>query len=180
MGKFKVEIYKKTYKMNNIWFYIGSTKNKTTRGYEHKYHMNIDNLTKQHYGKKMRDFIGKTNCKDCDFETIIIDSKWVNNRTEQVQFEQEWMDKLKPTLNTIRAYGQCPEKIKLWIKRGNVKNKPKHIKKRTEENKKINEKYIRKEVGHKFRLRIPKHEVCNYYDTLGEAKYWRSYYTLFD
>jgi len=53
----------------------------------------------------------------------------VSNKDEQRMFEQQWIDKLKPTLNQNRAYGmdidRYKERQKEYIQRPEVKQKKK-------------------------------------------------------
>jgi hypothetical protein len=95
--QYEIKVYK-------IWFgdapddyYIGSTKQDrlSKRMKKHRDDARGGNNSKLY--KLMRE-------KRYDFKYIQISSCMVSCFDEQRMFEQQWMDTLKPTLNTIRAY----------------------------------------------------------------------------
>jgi hypothetical protein len=97
MTEYKIQVYKIWYEDEPNEFYIGSTKQK---------------LAYRMAGHRCSVKLGKTSTiynwmrtKGVDdFKYVLIASCMVTCREEQLQFEQQWIDTLKPTLNSNRAY----------------------------------------------------------------------------
>ena len=80
-------------------FYVGGTKDFQKRKYEHKCDYNNEN--RKCYNRPLYKFI-RNNGGWERFDMLLIDCC---DKKKQRQKEQEYMDKLKPTLNELRAVG---------------------------------------------------------------------------
>ena len=98
-------------------FYVGSTKLKrlSTRIAEHRSHTR-HKKTKCKIHNKIRE-MGLHS-----FQYVLLGSKIINNYEEQRKYEQEWITRLKPTLNTNRAHvtpeqqkEDSAERWKMWV-----------------------------------------------------------------
>ncbi len=105
--KFEVRVYKIWYEDAPDDFYVGSTKEKR-----------LANRMSSHrkdgqFGKpcKISQLIHE---KGVDFEYVQLASCFVSNSDERRMFEQQWIDKLKPTLNQKRAFTDMKEYRKVY------------------------------------------------------------------
>jgi hypothetical protein len=103
--KYEIKVYKIWYEDVPEEFYIGSTK------YDALYkRMSVH---RAHAKKGRKSKIYQTiREKGGDFKYIQIASCIVSCKDEQCAFEQEWIDRLKPTLNSNRAHGLDIEREK--------------------------------------------------------------------
>lgn len=97
MSTYKINIYK-------IWwddkddFYVGSTKQRLSVRMAGHRSMGKKNNNKQKLYNKMNE-----KGYGFNFNYVLIDSKQVTNVDEKIKLEQEYIDKLKPNLNSGRA-----------------------------------------------------------------------------
>ena len=98
----KVWIYQLIFKNDN---YIGSTICLPSRINTHKKQLKHG----YHHNKKMIE--AYKNCNNKIYDIRILDSKVVSSNSEKLQLEQQWIDKIKPTLNLCKAYDK-KDKIK--------------------------------------------------------------------
>lgn len=106
---YSIKIYKIWYEDTPEECYIGSTRESrlsSRMGY-HRSECKRKSKSKSNLYKLMLE-------KGVDnFKYVQIASHLVNNRDEQLQFEQQYIDELKPSINMCRAYGQCSRKTYL-------------------------------------------------------------------
>ena len=96
MSEYEVKIYKIWYADSPNEIYVGSTKrNLAQRMGDHRRH------AKSGIPYKVYTIMREKGINN--FEYVMLDSKLVRNRDEQMAFEQKYLDKLKPTLNSCRA-----------------------------------------------------------------------------
>jgi len=100
--KYEVKVYKIWYDDDPEEFYVGSTKEKRLANRMSKHRQDGKN------GKhcKISQLIHE---KGNDFEYVQLASCLVSNSDERRMFEQQWIDKLKPTLNQKRAFTDMKE-----------------------------------------------------------------------
>lgn len=98
-NKYEIHAYK-------IWWdgkdgvYVGSTKGKLSRRMG-------DHRAKCRKGRPYKLYKVMAENGINDFQYILLGSRIVERKDQQLQFEQEWIDKIKPNLNLQRAY--CTE-----------------------------------------------------------------------
>lgn len=97
----KYWIYKIIDKNNNEEFYIGSTNNFSSRKSHHK--KNVNNKSGKKYWCKVYQYI-RANGNWENFDIIILEAGTCEDKEYYKQKEQEYIDKLKPTLNSMKAY----------------------------------------------------------------------------
>jgi hypothetical protein len=97
----KYYIYKIIDNNNKDEFYIGSTKNLSSRISHHK--KNVKNKVGKLYWTKLYLYIRNNGGWD-NFTFTKIDEIEITCLSEGTCFEQTIIDNLKPTLNTIKAY----------------------------------------------------------------------------
>jgi predicted GIY-YIG superfamily endonuclease len=96
--------------------YIGSTLNLRRRQTTHNNDLNIKKTTGRLYEK----------CRECNITDInLILLEEVEDNDTKIK-EQEYIDKLKPTLNMIRAIPKTKEQQKLYKKKWRSDNKHKN------------------------------------------------------
>jgi len=93
-------IYKITDKEDANEYYIGSTINISTRKSHHK--KSTTNRVSKKYWCKIYQYIRANGGWD-NFEFEVLESGQYIDRKEIKQKEQEWINKLNPTLNSVRA-----------------------------------------------------------------------------
>jgi hypothetical protein len=103
----KYYIYKIIDKNNNEEFYIGSTNKLSTRKSSHKKH--VHNKVSKKYWCKLYQYI-RANGDWENFDFIVLETGTCEDNNYYKQKEQEYIDKLKPTLNSISA---CVKKVPL-------------------------------------------------------------------
>ena len=103
----KYWIYKIMDKTNNEEFYIGSTNRLSSRKSHHK--KNVHNKVSKKYWCKLYQYI-RANGDWENFDFIVLEAGTCEDKTYIKQKEQEYIDKMKPTLNSISAH---KEKIPL-------------------------------------------------------------------
>jgi predicted GIY-YIG superfamily endonuclease len=94
-------IYKITDKNNNEEFYIGSTTRYSSRKSQHK--KNTHNKVSKKYWCKLYQYIRANGDWD-NFEMKILEAGTCEGKEYIKQKEQEYIEKLKPTLNSSKAY----------------------------------------------------------------------------
>ena len=104
----KYYIYKITDSNNNEEFYIGSTNNISNRKCKHK--KNTCNKTSKSYWLKLYQYI-RANGGWTNFNVSILEAGTCEGKEYIKQKEQEYIDKLKPSLNQIKAIKQKIELI---------------------------------------------------------------------
>jgi hypothetical protein len=171
MTEYKIQVYKIWYEDEPDEFYIGSTKKKR--------------LSQRMAGHRDAVKRGKTSTiynlmrtKGVDdFKYVLIASCMVTCREEQLQFEQQWIDTLKPTLNSNRAYnseGYNKEYNKDYYK--NNKNYFKEYnelnkERRKQQCKKANQKFIgNKEYLQKRREKYDIQKNKEYYEKIKDIR----------
>jgi group I intron endonuclease len=97
----KYFIYKIIDKNNSNEFYIGSTNKVSARRSSHK--KSTSNKVSKKYWCKLYQYI-RSNGNWENFDFIILECGEVENKTDMKKKEQEYIDNLKPTLNTISSY----------------------------------------------------------------------------
>ena len=97
----KYWIYKIIDKNNNEEFYIGSTKKFSSRKSQHK--KNVNNKVGKKYWCKLYQYI-RANGNWESFDMVILEAGTCEGKEYIKQKEQEYIDKLKPTLNSSKAY----------------------------------------------------------------------------
>jgi group I intron endonuclease len=97
----KFFIYKIINKNNNNEFYIGSTTKFSSRKSHHK--KNVNNRCGKKYWCKLYKYIRDNGNWD-NFEMLIIEEGECDNKEQMLVKEQQYIDTLKPTLNTNRAH----------------------------------------------------------------------------
>ena len=97
----KFYIYKIVDNNNSEEFYIGSTKNFSSRMSHHK--KNVTNKSGKRYWCKVYQYI-RANGDLENFDFIILEAGTCENKEYYKQKEQEYINNLKPTLNSIKAY----------------------------------------------------------------------------
>lgn len=96
----KYYIYQIIDKNNNEEFYIGSTNNISARKSKHK--KTTNNKVSKRYWTKLYKYIRENGNWEC-FEVIIIESGECDTKLFMRQKEQEYINNMKPTLNSISA-----------------------------------------------------------------------------
>ena len=104
----KYYIYKITDSKNQEEFYIGSTKDISRRKSQHK--KNTCNKSKKSYWRKVYQYI-RANGGWTSFEVTILEAGNCEDSAYMKQKEQEYINKLKPTLNSSKAVKCCKEKL---------------------------------------------------------------------
>jgi hypothetical protein len=135
MTQYEIKIYKIWYTDNPTDFYIGSTKHIKKRMQDHK--KNVQKGRKSKLYQMIRE-------KGNNFNYTILETYMVSNHEQKIIFEQEWMDKLNPTLNMTRAHGIDIERSK--NKNKSYENLPNRIKYRKEYKNTIEYKNRKKEL----------------------------------
>ncbi len=95
---YEIKCYKIWWEDNPDEFYIGSTKHDALSKRMGQHRSNARACGTSKIYQTMRE-------KGYDFQYIQLASCMVSNRDEQLAFEQQYIDQLKPTLNTQRAHG---------------------------------------------------------------------------
>lgn len=104
----KSMIYKLCCKNSNITdIYIGSTTNFKMRKYQHKSIYN--NVNSKEYNQYKYQFI-RTNGGFENFDMILIENVNVDNKRDLEKIERDYIDKLKPSLNSVKSYITKDEK----------------------------------------------------------------------
>jgi hypothetical protein len=101
-SKYKIKVYKIWYEDAPDEIYIGSTKESRLSNRMTWHRRDARGRTSKIYQTIRR--------KGNDFKYCLIASCMVSCMEEQRMFEQEWIDKMKPTLNMIRAYASEDDK----------------------------------------------------------------------
>jgi group I intron endonuclease len=101
MENTKYYIYKIVNKNNKEEFYIGSTNNFSSRKCKHK--KSVCNKTSKKYWCKLYQYI-RANGGWESFEMSVLEAGTCEGKEYIKQKEQEYINKLKPTLNSISAY----------------------------------------------------------------------------
>ena len=97
MTEYRINVYKIWYDDEPNEFYIGSTKNPlSTRMATHR------NACRR--GKQSKIYIYMREKGINSFKYVLITSCMVTCMDEQRQFEQHWIDQLKPSLNMVRSF----------------------------------------------------------------------------
>lgn len=96
----KYVFYKIINKSNDKEFYIGSTKNFTSRKSHHK--KNVNNRRSKKYWCKLYQYI-RTNGNWDNFEMVIICQEEMPTKQDALKKEQQLINELNPTLNSIKA-----------------------------------------------------------------------------
>lgn len=96
----KYYIYKITDSKNQEEFYIGSTNNISKRKSSHK--KAVCNKTSKKYWLKVYQYI-RANGGWTSFEVTILEAGTCEDSAYMKQKEQEYINKLKPTLNSVKA-----------------------------------------------------------------------------
>ena len=103
----KYYIYKIIDKNNIDEFYIGSTNRLSSRKSHHK--KNVHNKVSKKYWCKLYQYI-RANGDWENFDFIILEAGTCENKEYIKQKEQEYINNLKPTLNSIKA---CKNTVQL-------------------------------------------------------------------
>jgi hypothetical protein len=132
--QYEIKVYKIWYEDAPDEFYIGSTKHDalSKRMSVHR------NRAKNGATSKIYQLIKE---KGRDFKYIQIASCMVSCKDEQCAFEQGWIDKLKPTLNSQRAHGFDIERRKQYKQTPEYKQKKRERNQNPEVKQKQRERY---------------------------------------
>jgi hypothetical protein len=123
--QYEIKVYKIWYEDAPEEFYIGSTK------YDTLYKRMSDHRNKVKIGGKSK-LYQLIRSKGGGFLYSQIALCMVSCKDEQRAFEQHWIDKLHPTLNSNRAYGTDIERYKEYNQRPEIKQKQKEYNQRPE------------------------------------------------
>ena len=130
--KYEIKVYKIWYEDDPDEFYIGSTKHDALSKRMSMHRRDAKKGKKSKIYQTIRE-------KGGDFKYIQIASCMVSCKDEQCAFEQEWIDRLNPTLNMMRAHGRDIERYKQYEQSPEYKQKRKEYENIPERKEKRNE-----------------------------------------
>ena len=150
--QYEIKVYKIWYEDAPEECYVGSTKHDalSKRMGQHR------SFAKKGRKSKIYQTIRE---KGRDFKYIQIASCMVSCKDEQCAFEQEWIDRLNPTLNSNRASGTDIERIKEYERTPERKQKKKEYKQKPEYKQKKKENQQRPEYKQKRKEYEQKPEI---------------------
>lgn len=150
---FTGRVYKITCDLDPDLMYIGSTERElSSRMSGHRYSASI-------YDRQC-----PVHAKMCEvgekyFKIELLEEKWFKNQEEMRKLEQEWIDKLKPSLNAKRAYLSPEQRKQYLIDYEQKRSEGEDKKKRTDARREEREKNI---LSGRYRCEICDHNFSSF------------------